>query len=230
MAFAEKRGKFWRARWKGPDGTLESQSGFTSQKAAVKHGQAQEAKITAGTYVDERAGLIALTDWVNRWFPAQDLELNTLDTYKSIIELMILPRFGHLPLSGIDAHDVAAWEKELIGKPYKPRTAREARKLLSTIMGDAIPRYITVNPAARKRGKGKKGQRRIEEAEKAEKVWPTPLQALLFAERCAVLTGDDSDFVLNITTFYTGARWSEIMGLGPKFVSRSRTSTGSCTN
>ena len=36
-----------------------------------------------------------------------------------------------------------------------------------------------------------------------------------------MLTGEDSDFVLNITTFYTGARWSEIMGLGPKFVSQS---------
>ena len=55
----------------------------------------------------------------------------------------------------------------------------------------------------------------IAEAEKAEKVWPTPLQALLFAERCAVLSGDDSDFVLNLTMFYTGARWSEVMGLVP---------------
>jgi hypothetical protein len=221
MAFAEKRGKFWRARWKSLDGTRESRSGFTSQKAAVRYGQAQEAKIVAGTYADEQAGMITLTDWVNRWFPAQDLELNTLNTYRGMIELMILPRFGHLPVSGIEAHEVAVWEKELIGKPYKPRTAREARKLLSTILGDAIPRYIKVNPAARKRGKGKKGQRRIAEAEKAEKVWPTPLQALLFAERCAVLSGDDSDFVLNITTFYTGARWSEIMGLGPKFVSQA---------
>jgi hypothetical protein len=33
-----------------------------------------------------------------------------------------------------------------------------------------MPKHIQVNPAARKRGKGKKGQRRIAEAEKAEKV------------------------------------------------------------
>ena len=46
---------------------------------------AQEAKIAAKTYVDPRAGLITLTDWVNMWFPAQDLELNTLDTYKGIL-------------------------------------------------------------------------------------------------------------------------------------------------
>jgi hypothetical protein len=50
-----------------------------------------------------------------------------------------------------------------------------------------MPRYIRSNPAARKRGKGRKGQRRIERAEKAEKTWATPLEVLLFAERCAVL-------------------------------------------
>ena len=52
-------------------------------------------------------------------------------------------------------------------------------------------------------------------------MWPTPLQALLFAERCAVLTGEDSDFVLNIAIAYTRMRWSEVLGLGPKFVSRN---------
>jgi integrase len=221
MAHAEPRRKFWRARWQGPDGTRESASGFTSKTAALKYAQAQEAKIAAGTYLDAEAGQITLTDWVNKWFPGQDLELNTLDTYKGIIELMILPEFGNRALKAIEAHDVARWEKELAAKGYKPRTAREARKLLSTILSDAIPRYIQVDPAARKRGKGKKGQRRIAEAEKAEKVWPAPLQALLFAERCAVLSGDDADFVLNITTFYTAMRWSEVMGLGPKFIGKA---------
>ena len=59
---------------------------------------------------------------------------------------------------------------------------------------------------------------RIEQAERAEKTWPTPLEALLFAERCAVLSGDDSDFVIVTTIAYTGARWSEALGLGPKSV------------
>ena len=72
MAYAEKRGNFWRARWKGPDGTLESQPGFTTRKAAEKYGRDQEAAIRSSTYVDPRAGRITLTDWVNLWFPAQD--------------------------------------------------------------------------------------------------------------------------------------------------------------
>jgi len=74
------------------------------------------------------------------------------------------------------------------------------------------------NPAARKRGKGRKGQRRIERAEKAEKAWANPLEALLFAERCAVLSGSDADFVLTITMAYTGMRWSEAMGLSAECV------------
>jgi len=219
MAWAEKYGKFWRARWRGPDGAKEAKGGFTTDKAALKYGQAQEAAISAGTYSDPRAGQITLTEWVNVWFPAQDLELSTLNTYKGTIEVMILPRFGDTKLIEIEAHDVATWEKELVASGYERRTAREARSTLTTILNDAMPKHIKVNPAARKRGKGKKGQRRIEEAEKEEKVWPTPLQALLFAERCAVLSGDDSDFVLNITVEYTGARWSEIMGLIPECVS-----------
>jgi len=44
-------------------------------------------------------------------------------------------------------------------------------------------------------------------------VWPTPLQALLVAERCAALSGCDTDFVMIVTIAYTGMRWGETIGL-----------------
>ena len=34
MSYAEKRGNLWRARWHGPDGTLESKPGFRTRKDA----------------------------------------------------------------------------------------------------------------------------------------------------------------------------------------------------
>lgn len=49
----------------------------------------------------------------------------------------------------------------------------------------------------------------------------TALEALLFAERCAALSGDDADFVLAITMAYTGMRWSEAMGLQPQGVHKT---------
>lgn len=41
---------------------------------------------------------------------------------------------------------------------------------------------------------------------------------LLIAERLAVLTGRDEDFLLGITDGYTGTRWSETIGLMPDYV------------
>jgi integrase len=218
MAYAEKRGNLWRARWCGPDGTLESKPGFTSRKDAENYGRDQEAAIRSNTYVDPRAGKITLTDWVNQWYPALDLEPTTLAYYRYEIEVHILPAFGDRGLLSITPQEVAVWEKRIIARGYSQRTARGARTVLTTLLGDAIPRHIQLNPAQRKRGKGRKGQRRILRSEQAEKVWPTPLEALLIAERCAALSGRDEDFLMGITAAYTGMRWSEITGLLPDCV------------
>ena len=215
MAYAEKRGNLWRARWRAPDGTLPSKPGFKTRKAAEDYGRDQEAAIRNHTYVDPRASRITLVEWVNKWFPALDLELNTLSTYRYTVEVLILPTFGHRELGSLETEEIAAWEKGLIRHGYTGGTAREARSTLTTILNDAVPRYIQLNPASRRRGKGRKGQRRIARAERAEKHWATPLEALLFAERCSVLSGSSTDFVMVIAMAYTGIRWSEAMGLTP---------------
>jgi integrase len=218
MAYAEKRGKLWRARWRGPDGTLESKPGFKTRRAAEDYGRDQEAAIRANIYVDPRAGQITLTEWVNQWYAGLDLELNTMSTYKYLIEVLILPQFGNRSLASLTTEEIAAWEKGLTTRGYVRKTAREARSVLTTALTAAVPRHLQSNPATRRRGTGRKGQRRIERAERAEKTWPSAVEALLFAERCAVLSGDDSDFVMVTTIAYTGARWSEALGLSPKSV------------
>ena len=145
--------------------------------------------------------------------------LRLLSNYRYQIEVNILPEFGHRPLDSLTPEEIAAWEMRLTNEGgYAHRTARDARSTLATILNDAVPRYIQSNPAERKRGKGRKGLRRIAKRERAEKVWPTPLQALLIAERCAALSGQDTDFVMNIYVAYTGSRWSEVIGLLPECV------------
>src|SRR5205814_34861 len=74
MAYAEKRGNFWRARWRAPGGTVPSKPGFKTRKAAEDYGRDQEAAIRAGTYVEPHARQITLSEWVNQWYPALDLE------------------------------------------------------------------------------------------------------------------------------------------------------------
>jgi len=218
MAYAEKRGNLWRARWRGPDGTLEGLSGFDDKKAAVKYGQDRESEIRKGTYVDPRHGTITLIEWVNEWFPSLDLEATTLNNYRYMIEVHILPEFGERELKSLSVQEVASWEKRLRANGLSQRTAADMRSTLGTVLADAVPRHLHVNPAARKRGKGRKGLRRIARIEKQEKAWPSPVQALLVAERASVLSGVDTEFIMNITIAYTGMRWGEALGLRPECV------------
>jgi hypothetical protein len=43
MAYAEKHGRGWRARWRDADGSLRSASGFASRGAAEGYGRDREA-------------------------------------------------------------------------------------------------------------------------------------------------------------------------------------------
>jgi Phage integrase, N-terminal SAM-like domain len=130
------------------------------------------ARVRSNTYIDPRAGRTTLTEWVNQWYPALDLEPSTLSNYKYRLEVLILPSFGDQPLASITAEQVSTWERKLVTSGYSQRTAKDARSTLITALGDAVPRYISANPAVRRRGKGRKGQRRIQRIEHAEKRRP----------------------------------------------------------
>ena len=59
MAYAEKRGKGprpWRVKYKLPDGTEVSESGFETKAAALIWGGDQETRIREGRWTDPNAG------------------------------------------------------------------------------------------------------------------------------------------------------------------------------
>ncbi|MER7361823.1 site-specific integrase [Nonomuraea wenchangensis] len=224
MAYAEKRGDYWRARYKKADGNWASASfgddgkPFTTREAAENYGDEQEADIRRNLWRDPRAGDITLTDWVNRWFRAQHLEETTLDGYRWHIEVHILPYFGEHTLRSLNTLDINAWEIAL-SRPDAdgrrvcgPTSAASARTLLHTILSDAVSQgLIPANPAVRARNRGRKADR--SRTRGPEEVWATPLEALLVAERASLLSGRDDEFILLTTIAYTGMRWAEIVGL-----------------
>lgn len=216
MGWSEKRGKFWRARWKAPNGKIDGVSGFLTEKAADKYWQRQEADIDANRYVDPRAGQILFEDWVNTWYPTLDLELSTLQNYRYHLETWALPAFEGRSLAAIASapEDVDAWELSIAAE-MSQRTAKDARSTLATCLQAAVPHRIPLNPAIRKRATGKKAARRMARKQNRRKAWATPLEAHLVAERASVLSGRDDEFVKLISIAYTGMRWSEAIGLHP---------------
>ncbi|MFI0350910.1 tyrosine-type recombinase/integrase [Actinomadura sp. 9N407] len=215
MAYAEKRGKRWRVRYARPDGSTASEPGFDTKQAALAWGEEQEAQIRRHTWYDPRGGAALLADWVELWWSGQDLEATTEAKYRYLIDRHIVPTFGNRPVNTLSSpEEIVAWEKRTRAHGFSYRTAGDARSLLSTILGDAKDRgLVGSNAAEKRRGRGRKRTRRTLAARGPEKVWPTPLQTLLLAERCALLSGRDDDFVMIVLTAYAGLRWGEVLGL-----------------
>ena len=104
------------------------------------------------------------------------------------------------------------------GTPYARSVASSARSLLITILGDAVHAgKIDRNPAERR--KGRRGRVRVKgrvpsrAAQQSTANVITPFHALCVAERCALLSGRDIDFVMNVFAAWTGVRWGELMAV-----------------
>lgn len=215
MAYAEKLGKGYRARYLKPDGTYGSEPGFRNRTAAKKWGDAQEEKMAAGTAVDPKLAATRFGDWVETWYEALDLSEGSMETYATTLNTMILPFFKDEPIGRIRPIDVANWKKKL-RKDYKPSSIATASGRLHTIMDDAIDNgLIGSNPAISKRKRGKEEDHA--EVSEEEEVWTTSFRLLLIAERCGILGGRDADFLFPITLGYTGMRLGEARGLEKRY-------------
>ena len=222
----ERHGSGWRTRVReeGTGRLVTVASGCEDEVTAEAAGWKYLNDITEGTWRDPQRGQMPLRTYVDkRWWPAQRLALNTRAQYRSLLIHHILPAFGDRPLASITSpEEIAAWEIALHAEPQLPESsrlsvnsARKCRKLLSLILSDAaVADLITRNAAAIPRRRGMAAsEARAAAAEAALEPWTSPLQALLIAERAALLSGRDEEFVQVITMHYTGMRWGEIVGL-----------------
>jgi integrase len=88
---------------------------------------------------------------------------------------------------------------------------------LHLLLADAVEEGLRdSNPAAKRRGRGKRAGRSRNRG--PEKAVTDALGMLLMAERAALLSGRDDEFVAVILKSYTGMRWGEVVGLETEFV------------
>jgi integrase len=225
VAYAEKRGRGrqpWRVKYKLPSGVETSESGFETKAAALAWGRDQEARIREGRWSDPDAGKITVSEWIDRWMAMQDFGISTVETREYLIRRFIRPDWGVSELGSLTTEDITNWENAIPARTdVCRRTSRDARALLCTILGDAAaakPPLIPYNPAIRPRNRGRRTGRRLDRG--PQWVWVTPLQALLVAERAALLSGRDEGFTMVVTIAYTGLRWGEVIGLEREHVQR----------
>ena len=223
MGYAENLGSYWRGRYKVSPGKYATVTGadgetirFRTKAAAKKAADAEEAKLLAGTK-KVAAERITFGAYVSRWYAAQDLAASTMQNYRRHIEEHLLPAFEDQAIADIRNIDIAAWEKRERAVPYAASSVKTWRATLHLILADAVDEGLRdSNPATKRRGRGKRAGRSRNRG--PEKVVTAALGILLLAERIALLSGRDDEFVAVVLMGYTGMRWGEVVGLETGFV------------
>lgn len=224
LGYAENRGNYYRGRYKiapGRYGTVCDAAGatikFRTKREAEQAANDEEAKVRAGTWRNPSAGQVLFGTYVSSWYADLDLAASTMETYRGDIEHHLLPEFEKKALDEITGTAIAAWERREKTAGYAPKSIKNWRALLHLILQDAHDEeLIKANPAAKRRGRGKRAGRASHRA--PEKAITDPLGALLIAERAALLAGRDDEFVACVLMAYTGMRWGEVVGLEEEFV------------
>lgn len=223
MGFAEKRDDYWRARYKiapGKYGTVKNATGatvrFRTRREAEQAANDAEARVRANAHRDPAAGRRTFGDYVNHWYAIQDLAASTMQNYRHHIEEHLLPYFGEMAVGDVLPSNIAAWEKKERAAGYAEASIKTWRATLHLILADAVDDGLReFNPAARRRGRGKRAGRSHKRG--PEKAVTTALGTLLIAERAALLSGRDDEFVAIVLMGFTGMRWGEVVGLETRF-------------
>jgi integrase len=219
----EKLGNYWRARYKigpGKYGTVRDAAGlvirFRSRREAEKAANEAEAQPRQAAR-RAAAGRTTFGEYASQWYAGQDLAASTMQNYRRHIEEHLLPTFEHEPIDTIAASAVADWERQEIAAGYKRSSVKTWRGTLHLILADAVEDGLREsNPAARRRGRGRRD--RSTRGRGPEKAVTTALGMLLIAERAALLSGRDDEFVAVTLMGYTGIRWAELVGLEPEYI------------
>jgi hypothetical protein len=197
----------WRVRYKRPDGTWASKSGFSSEKKAEEWGNEQEALIRRHMWIDPRDGETPFATFASDMLDAigPRLEPSTLAKYRSHLETHLLPQWSAWPMIGIFNNyvEIEKWISEL-HEDYAESTVSSVFATFSTILNSAVrARNIPANPCS--------GIRVTSGEFETERLVASPVQGLRAAIRLHATAGL-AGVVLCLMDLYTGARWGELTG------------------
>jgi integrase len=224
MGFAEKRKDYWRGRYKVAPGryaTVQNDNGatirFRTRREAEQAADAEEVKVRGSGWRDPAAGRVTFGEFANRWYAGLDLAASTMQNYRRHVEEHLLPSFEAVAMADVTKADIVRWEKRERAAGYAQDSIRTWRSTLHLILADAVEEGLREsNPASRRRGRGRRAGRSRLRA--PEKTVTTALGLLLLAERAALLSGRDDEFVAVVLLGFTGMRWGELVGLETRYL------------
>lgn len=101
----------WKVRYKKPDGTRGTESGFPTKKTAEEWGEEQEAAIRAGRWIDPALQRMTFGEFARKWMKVKPKRGNTVDKRWNLLQQHIFPKWEHTPLQSFNWFDVDAWQQ-----------------------------------------------------------------------------------------------------------------------
>ena len=243
--WSKKDGSYWTVRYLAADGTWprasrdENGNRWRTKKAAEQWATDKEARIRMGLD-EESAPSVAeaarrarkqegttLGTWANEWFPKQDVGISHQKGLRTTLEKHLLPHqpSGSGPMweetlmDDITEQQVVEFKRAKREAGYAESTIRGYCSTLYTLFSDAMREGVaTSNPVATNSNRGRRsGTGKRKGARGKQRVTTDALGALLLAERMALLSGRDEEFISAITMYNSGLRFGELVGLERKY-------------
>ena len=192
--------KVWQARWRDPAGEQRSRN-FNHKVEASRYLTSVEGRKLVGEYVDPRLSRARFGQWAKKveagWVNRRP---STRARDQSVMQSLILPEFGNVPVGAIRPVDVQQWVAELSSEGYAPTTVRKAYELVARVFDDAVlSGLLTHSPCL-----GIK----LPRVERTEMRFLSPDEITGLAN---TIDGRFSPLVL--TAAYTGCRFGELTAL-----------------
>ena len=160
------KGLRWLARWVDHDGKERSKA-FERKADAQTHIKGVTTALTTGTYADPKRGSITFATVAEPWFDSKSgRKPQTRAGYRCLLDVIVLPRWGQIPLRDISHEDIQAWVHRLSTDPgMRQRKASkaptdgshlglsaarvvQAYQVVDQVLRFAVrAKYIAVNPA-----------------------------------------------------------------------------------
>lgn len=130
----------WRVRWVDEEGRELSKS-FRRKPDAQAFLNGLTADVHRGEYVDPRRGSELFRDVAEQWFTSKShRKPKTIAGYRSLLDTVVLPQWGDVPLKRIDYASYTAWLGSLSvdgsqkSKPLSASRITQAHQLVGAVL------------------------------------------------------------------------------------------------
>jgi integrase len=204
----------WRVRWVDDSGTEHTRV-FERRPDAQAHLDGLTADIQQGTYVDPRKSAETFRSVAEQWFATKaHRKPKTVAGYRSILDTLVLPKWGEVPLKQIDYQAYSTWLGGLAVDGSQRGTALSASRITQAhqLVG-AVLKY------AQRTGKvAKNVALEIKRSEDLPQQTERERRYLSHAELLRLARATDRFETLTLVLGYCGLRFGEAAALRRKHV------------